>query len=82
MGGRGLGTNAQYPLGVRRTHPAVALEKSLGFIKAKSVNKEIFYCHFITKVQIKQQFICTLLAETPTKDKGACPVRSSNHAAI
>jgi hypothetical protein len=61
VGGKGSGMNAQYPLGVRSTRPGDALEKSLGSTGVKSENKDIFYCHFNPKVQIKQSVICTFL---------------------
>ena len=61
VGGRGFGINAQYPLGARKTRPGDELEKSLGSICIKSANKDIHYCHFIPKVQIKQLVSCTLL---------------------
>jgi hypothetical protein len=61
VGGSGFGMNAKYPLGVRKTRPVDELEKSLGSINTKSANKDIFCCHFIPKVQIKQSVICTLL---------------------
>src|SRR3990172_563938 len=72
-GGSGFGMNAQYPLGVRKTRPGAALEKSLGSIRVKSANKDIFCCHFIPKVQIKQSVICTLRTLDHTWDRDVCP---------
>lgn len=59
-GGKGLGMSAQYPFVVRKTRPGEVVEKSSGSIEAKFVNKKVYCCRFISKVQIRQTVICTL----------------------
>jgi hypothetical protein len=82
VGGSEFGRNAQYPLGVRMMRPGALLEKSLGSIGVKSVNKEKFCCHFISKVQITQSVICTFIPQYHSWDREKCPVHRWAHVPI
>jgi hypothetical protein len=81
-GGKGSGINAQYPFGVRKTRPGDELEKLVGSIRVKSANKDIFCCHFIPKVQIKQSVICTLLTLDHIWDRDVCLVHRWTQVSI